>query len=547
MFKLIRPIFWVLSLFFAFAITVKILTLLFYVQPVGDDFFGVSQLAQKGFWGANKFIFETWDARYTATFLSLGFQKIIGFRYGYGLSGLFLICITWLGFFTLFYFLLSEINSRFILKFLKAGVFTFVFWAVYWIIAKPDVTNGADSILIGQFVYNAGAFCYQTALVLSALSLVWMIYLFKFKNKKNFFYIINYLIFLFILFLIIGTNEGSALMILCLLLYALAQQVIKHGCRNKSQYQSQINNFSALNFWALSFFCFAMGCVIVFYSLGDQVRMLYYQTYPDQWPYLKDWISSTQGVVSQSFFLILFFLINPIIFLFAWIFYPELKAMLKFSTQWVPLADLFCLLLGLIFLGFFSVVWTMGNFAPPRYYGVMAVLAFWLVLNIWTVIFIYFETVLLIIKNNKLLNLFKFLFSIFLLFLLILIIYARNFFIPVWHDLGAAIQAGPEFKLQYDKLWDSLEKAHARGETSAWIDGPPMMVFPKVKLLDYGELYKSRKNGPEKYKTERCNQIEMDLMDIYKIKNLKYFPEEDPKLKPLGPKIISEPKVENCE
>jgi len=177
----------------------------------------------------------------------------------------------------------------------------------------------------------------------------------------------------------------------------------------------------------------------------------------------------------------------------------------------------------------------------------MAVLAFWLVLNIWTVIFIYFETVLLIIKNNKLLNLFKFLFSIFLLFLLILIIYARNFFIPVWHDLGAAIQAGPEFKLQYDKLWDSLEKAHARGETSAWIDGPPMMVFPKVKLLDYGELYKSRKNGPEKYKTERCNQIEMDLMDIYKIKNLKYFPEEDPKLKPLGPKIISEPKVENCE
>ncbi len=96
--------FLILGLLFSAYFLINLFLVIPYFLPAGDDLFGAKQLLDKGFWGMNSFIFMSWDARYTATFLSSSFFYLGGLDH-YWLSGLFLLIASFLS----YYFLLREI------------------------------------------------------------------------------------------------------------------------------------------------------------------------------------------------------------------------------------------------------------------------------------------------------------------------------------------------------------------------------------------------------------------------------------------------------
>ena len=172
---LIKNFFLIGGLVFSAYFLIHLFLLMPYFLPAGDDLFGAKQLLDKGFWGMNSFIFMSWDARYTATFLSSSFFYLGGLDH-YWLSGLFLLIASFFS----YYFLFAQIiprdpeNNFYRNNFYRHWrllSFTLVFLTGYLAISKPGATGGANFVLVGQFLYNAGSYCYQTSLIFSFLIL----------------------------------------------------------------------------------------------------------------------------------------------------------------------------------------------------------------------------------------------------------------------------------------------------------------------------------------------------------------------------------------
>ncbi len=470
----IRTVFLIAVFIVAFSILIQLIWLSFYFVPAGDDFFGIKYLAKLGFWGVNKFVYDSWDARYTATFLSISFFNWIGPNY-YGFSGLILIALTLISFFWLFLHLVSQdYFESHVYPRCRLASFTLIFWAFYWVLAKPDVIGNSDFVLVGQFFYNAGAYCYQTSLILMALIFSGLIDFHRAVSPRSTRSrgVLGGLIII-CLFLLVGTNEGAVLMMMLSIFYGLYRFLVDPIKQNKNSQRFSSN----LLFWILMFFILTALLIFVIYASGDQQRILYYQMKPDIYFLDHDWLFSITNATTETFFLLIFFIGNPVVWFLAWLFYPELNSFMKARSHWLPEQDFWVILIGLIWVGFFSVAWSMGCDAPPRYYGLMATLGFFTSLGLWTLWAEKFRQRFL--RKNKLAWLGLVIAGI----SLVLSIGFYQDFLPVMSDLPVAIKKGPEFKKSYENIVKKLKQAQAEKQKEIILT--PAEFLPQVPLLDY--------------------------------------------------------------
>ena len=444
----------------------------------------------KGFWGVNYFIFLSWDARYTATFLSAAFFQWTGLKY-YGLSAFCLIIAT----FGSSFLLASRLAPK-DYSYWRLSGFTLIFWVFYWLIAKPDALGGADFVLVGQFLYRAGSYCYQTSLILVFLIVSFLIDFHQTQSKT--YRKILWVLIITSLILLVGTNEGTAIMMFLVIVYGL--------------YKSFSNPVN-LNLWLVM--CFVLGGVLVWmiYGSGDQVRVFYYQIKPHLYPMDHDWVFAISLGLSQTLFLMLSFLLNPVTWFLTWLLYPELSGFLKTRASWISEQDLWVIVIGLIFVGFFSDAWAMGVYVPPRYYGVMATLGFFASLGLLTCM------------SEILREKFKYLKQIswpgFVIagISLILTIYLHQVLIPVVSDLSIAISKASLFDASYKNIVKKLELAQAKHQDQIILSRAEFL--PEVPILDYFvSIPSSRFEGPVSLE-ERTKSLAADLAFYYGVKKVK--------------------------
>lgn len=491
-----KNIFLLLVSIFSIYFLINLFLLIPYFLPAGDDLFGAKQLLDKGFWGMNSFIFMSWDARYTATFLSSSFFYLGGLNH-YWLSGLFLLIVSFFSYYFLFAQIIpakTEHSQNFFYRHWRLFSFTLVFLVSYLAISKPGATGGANFVLVGQFLYNAGSYCYQTSLILSCLILGLLIQYFRDFNKAKFALII------FLLFLLAGTNEGTAILILLIFLYGLYQTSL-----NPIFLKHKINS-SYLNTWILLFLALFIFMVLVIKSPGDQARILYYQLKPDQFPGTYDFVLSTGFSIWQTFFLLFYFLINPLSWLLAIIFYPELKAFRLLRQKLLPREDYFLIYLGLIFIGFFLVAWEMACFAPPRYYGVMATFGFFLVLDVLVSLGELIKLKIGFLNKNYFLIIFQ------IILFLILIVFNQTF-IPVLSDLIKSRPIAQKFDQTYFSIIQELKTAQKQGQKEIVLRQDQLL--PRAPILDYFIAVQNAHIQDEVTEDQRRASLAKDLAVYY--------------------------------
>lgn len=469
-----RSIFFIISSLFSLGVILKIILLSPYILPAGDDYFGAMHLAKNGFWKENLFIYQTWDARYTATFLSTGFFALGGFKY-YGLGALFLIAATLAS----SYFLLTRLVPKEYSRVRLLG-FVFIFWVFYWLIAKPDATGNADFVFVGQFLYNAGSYCYQTSIIFLMLILASSIDFHRAESQKS--QVICGVMILIEAFFLIGTNEGTAVMMILISLYGLYQ-----GWNNAGKIKNR-----HLNLWiALCFFLIA-SLIFLTYASGDQQRMMYYDMMSDIYSLDHDWVFSMEIATSQSLFLVLFFLLNPVTWFLSWLLYPELKALMVRRQSYLPEQDFWVILLGLIWVGFFTVAWSMGCVAPPRYYGVMAILGFLGSLSFWVLCAEKIKSKILIFLGPWMAG---------IGLVLMLIFYAV--LLPVLPAINLALEKGALFKKSYEHIVDRM--IQSKKDQAQELVLTKTEFLPNVPLLDYfisAPAYRFATQNTENQKTQ---------------------------------------------
>jgi len=510
-----KNIFLIFSLIFCLYFLINLLLLLPYFLPAGDDLFGAKQLAEKQFWDMNRFVFMSWDARYTATFLSSLFFYFGGLKH-YWLSGVLLLFTS----FAAYYFLLlklipSQLNYSGLYRYVRIFIATFLFLIAYLIIAKPGAIGGAQFVLVGQFFYSAGAYCYQTSIIFTVLILGCLINLNKYLNKNLNFKKLKIkklkitglvIIILFLLFLLAGTNEGTAIMMALVLIYGVYQSA-------KSASAKSGNNLK-LNLFLVFLFTLLVLMVVVIQSPGDQNRMLYYQLKSDEIPGTHDFVLSFGLAIWQSFFLIFYFVLNPLSWLLVSLISPELKMFRKFRKNLAPSEDYFLITLGLIFVGFFLVAWTMGRLAPPRYYGVMATLGFFISLDFLIGFWEFLE--LKILKINGLKKLLKnknYVLNIFQIFCIVILIIFNTQLIPLISNVHQARLTAQEFDRVYFSIVHDLKQAQKLGKKQIILK--PDQVFPTAPILDYFIAYQKSLVPHKLTDVQRRDALAKDLAVYY--------------------------------
>lgn len=440
----VRTLFLWLSAAFSIGCLSLFLIVAFYFPASGDDYWGAHFLAIHGFWGMNLYQMTHWGARYTSTFLSLSVQYLIGLEH-YWFTALSLFVLTIPAFYYLFCALLPETYPR-----NRVLALSLILMVLDMLIAKPGADGGAALVLAGQYYWNAGAYCYQISVVLLCVILG--------SLARDRYKLLTYCS----MFLICGTNEGAAIMLLLITIYGMWQNF----------------NTSKFTTWFWLFFALVVNLGFLYLIPGLQIRVYYYHLKPNLYPLTNDWVLATQLAFHQTIELFFYYLINPVLWLMVWVLFPEIDMIRIRLKSMMPMLDVYLIFMGLVFVGFFAVGYAMGIAAVPRYYSLMALIAL-------------FGAMLFLCSCAKRLSAepaLAFLIApkvslmIAMLCLAISIVTAGKV-IPNFNNAIAAIKQGPLFMRQYNRLEEKLVKAKEQGLKQ--IKLLPAEFLPNTPILNY--------------------------------------------------------------
>lgn len=476
----------------------------FYFRASGDDLWGAHYLGIHGFWGMNRYQMQHWGGRYTSTFLSLAFFSLGGLNQ-YWLTTLLLFAVTLPAFYYLFGALLPTNTRK-----MHCLAFSLILMVLDMVVAKPGAFGGAPFVLVGQYFWNAGAFCYQTSIILLCFILGLLFRHFGKEAAPGLNRGTNltprlWTLLVISTLLLCGTNEGAAIMFLLICIYGMWRT-----------YSSK-----TFNTWFALFFLLLICLAVVYFIPGVQIRMYYYHLKPDLYPYTNDWVLAIGLSAKQLAELFFYYLINPAIWLVSLILYPQLKAIRSRLTELAPMLDLYLMFMGLCFVGFFLAAFAMGVTAVPRYYSVMALIGLFGMMLFCAQCLDWFihkietgkKTGPLFPRKRESLS-----FLLAFIFAVLTLVYFRRY-LPVYPAVIKAIKGGPLFVQKYENLLDKVKQAKLNSQHSIAISKSELV--PDVPLLSY-----TFKN-PQAAFSEKPTLLEQKTMLVknmgfyYDVKNIK--------------------------
>ncbi len=205
---------------------------------------------------------------------------------------------------------------------------------------------------------------------------------------------------------------------------------------------------------------------------------------------------------------------NPLTWLLACIFYPELKLFRGFRKNLLPKEDYFLIFMGLIFVGFFLVAWEMACFAPPRYYGVMATLSFFLVLDLISGLGEFIKLKFRFLNQNYC----SYFLIIFQIILFLILIVFNQVFIPVLSDLIKSRPIAQKFDQIYFSIIQELKTAQKLGQKEIILKRDQLL--PQAPILDYFIAVQNAHIQNLVTEDERRASLAKDLAVYYGVDNV---------------------------
>jgi len=312
---------------FGALLSILLLVLSFYNHPSADDFNYSVNVRQYGLWGAQHYVYTTYNGRYFAAFLQHLDPLVQGSFLGYKLMSFILIIFSLAS----FYFVISTFFHK--SGMIEKGYLVFLCFFCY-ILLMPSVAEA--------YYWVSGAYTYQTGNILT-LFFIGLMVLYKSKPKKKYF-----ILSALVLMALIGTNETSMLIIVMLLLFLNVLNYIR---------------FKKVDSFFLVLLMVAIVCsLVVFLAPGNTNRMA--QTNHHQFMFsFKSAIEEAIDVLSNWWWIGAF-----ILFTTYRITTDSLseKTETRFESIYLNPFLVLLLLFGTVAAGFFTCYWSLGLYPPMR-------------------------------------------------------------------------------------------------------------------------------------------------------------------------------------
>lgn len=384
-----------------------------YANPSADDFcyYNVSQV--RGFVEAQVYWYQNWSGRYISTAI-LSVQSLVESPYYfYKIIPIFLLITLLYSVFRISCLVLGNVSKR------ECWVFTFLFMVIY-LVQMPNVAEG--------FYWLAGSVTYQ----LSNILFIWLIYFLLKLIKAN--TIKYFLLTLFLMVMIIGTNETTMLLVDLLLVSVFIFNY------NKSQ---------KINYFLLSLLVVAGICsAIVYFSPGNIIRA---SSYPDKHKPIYAFLKTVNGISTYLAIWVPFIVLSSLVY----IGYLN-KKKIKFETEFFKVNPILVILIlcCLLFMGFFTSYLSIGD--APQLRTLNAVYF------VFLLGFMYFMFVLLTKFNTANIILFSFSKEVkcLLVFLIFLQLGKKNNIKLAYKDLlsGKASHFDMELKHRYQLIKNKVDE-----------------------------------------------------------------------------------------
>ena len=307
------------------------LVLMLYNHPSSDDFTYSNIVLQKGFFAAQKFWYQFWTGRYTAT-AALSLNPLILHSFtGYKFMALLILS----GLLYSFYFLIDSLTGELSKK--DKWLVSFLFMIVY-LYQMPSSASG--------IYWFAAVWTYQLANIFTFFMFGHLIKYLKKQKKRNLYLTIVFL------FLLIGGNETSMIMVDIILFIIL---ILYHFSIKRGRISFNKKNQNLFFIIIVAAVIFSLFSIL---SPGNGIRA---NDYPGRYQlsafkkafnlFSDYWIKWTPFVFLISLLVASFFNHNIL---------SKIKQ--YFANPFIA----FLLLTGIVYIGFFPAFWSMGNRPPFR-------------------------------------------------------------------------------------------------------------------------------------------------------------------------------------
>lgn len=295
----------------------------YYDYPTGDDYCYAAKGLNLGFWDAQVSFYKEWTGRYTATALLVGYPLIMDFFNSYKFIPIIMLLISLCSVFIFFKSIAKgKISTQVV------GWATLSFFSIY-ILTMPSVEQG--------FYFAALSITNQFGVVL-ILALLGLILL---NTQSSFINSIKLLLCLLLTFIISGTNEMNAMILVAILGFGTTLLLL-----NKEK-----------NAWL---WLVILSCAITFlvFSYAAPGNLIRHDQGPTRW--------NTDTTFNKSFIYLIFFFL-----------YESLKEILLWITHPILICSTF-LLLPVVN----SFVLNYPNFLDHKFFNekkyILAFLIFWI-------------------------------------------------------------------------------------------------------------------------------------------------------------------------
>lgn len=299
-----------------------------YAVPSADDYFYANLTRDNGLIAAQVKHYVEWSGRYAATFL-ISLFSLTEYNSYWLAPWICILAVTG----ALYYFTGSVFRD------LKDKVDTKLFALSFMALFLSVTTAGFDhgvAVINEGFFWFSGAITYAGSLALYLIFAVGLINLIKSKSKLSF------LLCLFLIPVIVGLNETAMFLVaLTVMLTVLF-------------YHARVGKLQLI----LLVLAVAICSSVVFFAPGNDVRM---QTSDG-----GDILSALGVCVEKVVQIFFFYLVNPVVWLFAVIFRQHIQTMLEYINENISMKKL---QLGgglLVYLLYFPVAYSLNAGAPDR-------------------------------------------------------------------------------------------------------------------------------------------------------------------------------------
>lgn len=301
-----------------------LIILSFFNNPNTDDFCYNVKTQDLGYWNAQVYCFNNWNGRFFTTAI-LTIENLV--------SGTFIIYkIIPVIILSLLFYSIYDLSSLLFINLKKRGHLVFVFYClVMYLVQMPNISEG--------IYWLSGTINYQLANILTIFLCSFLIKLIQTNKRK-------YLVLSIIIsVLITGLNEISMLLIIFLL---GAIFIYKYLISKKINYSILIVLIFAI-----------VSSIIVIKSPGNSIRGTNYPK-SHQFFAIKQSIFAFKRNLEKWL---------PIIILFTYLYYDYFRKRVDIKQSEifnVNLVFVAVIVLGILFIGFFTGFWAMGTVLPDR-------------------------------------------------------------------------------------------------------------------------------------------------------------------------------------